>query len=88
MRVFAVAKALLEVVLEEKFLVQTCGLAHVCGNHHVILRGVGISLCREFQTGFLRGVAMFPDFIDDKAIVVRIADNCHGAPVLRCAAEH
>ena len=88
MRVFAVAEALLEVVLEEKFLVQTCSLAHVSSNHHIVLSSVGISLCRELQTGFLRGVSVLSDFIDDQAIVVRVADNCHGAPVLGCTTEH
>ena len=88
MRVLTVAESLLEVILEEEFLVKTGSLTHVSCDHHIVLCSVGICLCRQLETGFLCGVAEFLDLCDNLSIILRIADYCNCAPVLCGRTKH
>lgn len=45
LRVLTIAESLLEVILEEELLIETCCLTHVSSDHHVILCSMGICLC-------------------------------------------
>ena len=75
---------LLEIVLQEKLLVETGCLAHVCSDHHVVLSCVSIRFGRKLETGLLCCVACLADLRDDLSVVLRVADYCNCAPVLSC----
>ncbi len=86
--ILAVAQALHRVELQEEFFVQSRGLAHVGGDHRIVLGRVGICLCRELQTGFDRGVSRGFDLADDTVVIGRIAHYRHVLIVLRRASQH
>ena len=88
MGVLAVAEALLEVVLQEEFLVKAGLGAHVSGNAGVVFGRMGIGLGREFQTGFVGGFAIGFQFGQYGIVIGRIADDGDVFPVLGSAANH
>ena len=87
-RVLAIAKTLLEVELEEEFLIEACLLAHVSSYATVVLSSMGVCLSRELQASFESGVASSVDLSEDSVVVRRIANDSHIVVVLRCRAQH
>ena len=88
MRVLAVAEALFQVVLQEKFLGQTSLFAHVGSDAAVVLGGMGVGLGRQFEACLLRGVAMLANLSDHRFVIGGVAHDGHVAPVLGGTAHH
>ena len=87
-RVFAVTQFLLQVILQEKFLRKACLRTHICGNCHIVLCSMGISLGRKLKTSLTGSVAASLDFRKNGPVISRVADNRDRLPVLGSAAEH
>ena len=88
MGVLAITQALLEVVFEEQFLVESSSLTHVGGDAHIVLGGVGICFGAELETGLPAGVAFGLNLCENAVVVVRVADHGYVVPVLGCRAKH
>ena len=88
MGVFAIAKELLEVIFEEKFLVQTGLGAHISGDAGIVFSGMGVSLGREFETGPVGSLSGCAEFGKHGVVVGRVADDGDVLPVLGRAAHH
>ena len=87
-RILAIAEALLEIELQEEFLGKAGLGTHIACNAAVVFCGVGISLCRKLQAGFLGSLAILAEFGEHAPVIGRIADYGNILPVLRSAAHH
>ena len=87
-RVLTIAEPLLKVELKEEFLVQPRLLPHVGRDTAVVLRRVGVCLCRQAQTRLLGGVARGAHLAEDGVVIRRIAHNGYIIPVLRRRPQH
>ena len=86
--VLAVAKSLLEIILQEEFLVKAGLGAHIGSYAGVVLGGMCVSLCGQFEAGLVGSLAVSANFFQDLVVVRRIADDSNVFPVLGCAANH
>ena len=82
-RILAITKTLLEIKLEEEFLVQSCFLAHVSSDASIVLRSKGVCLSRELETSLESGVTCGVDLSEDGVVVCWIANDGHIVVVLR-----
>ena len=87
-RVLAVAQTLLEIVLQEEFLVQAGLCAHIGGDAGIILGCVRVGLGRQLQASLVRGLAIRAKLRQHGIIIRRITDDSHILPVLSGAAHH
>ena len=86
--VLAIAQRLNEVERREELLVQLRLLTHICRDAHIVLCGVGISLCRELEACLEGCVATLLNLSDDASVVRRVAHNGYIAVVLSRRAQH